>query len=48
MATSNLIYLPRQSKPARKKKQTDKKPAPKATVLEWIRNGCQFPAKVRS
>ena len=44
-ATGSVIYL---SKPAtpRKQKPTDKKkPAPKATVLEWIRNGYQFPGK---
>ena len=49
MATGTLIYFPKQLKPAtrRKAKPTNKKPAPKATVLEWIRNGYQFPGKVR-
>lgn len=50
MATGSLIYFPKQSKRTtpRKSKPTDKKkPAAKATVLEWIRNGYQFPGKVR-
>lgn len=50
MSTASVIYFPKQSKPAthRKKKPKDKaEPQPKATVLEWIRNGYQFPGKVR-
>ena len=48
MATGSLIYFPKQSKRTtpRKSKPTDKKkPAAKATVLDWIRNGYQFPGK---
>ena len=45
MATGSLVYLPKQATP-RKSKPTDKKnPEPKSTVLEWIRNGYQFPGK---
>ena len=45
MATGTLIYFPKQSKPAPRKKQNPGKPKPKATVLELIRNGYQFPGK---
>jgi hypothetical protein len=38
-APSSVIYFPKQSKPAPKKK-----PKTKCTVLEWIRNGYQFPS----
>jgi hypothetical protein len=38
-APSSVIYFPKQSKPTLKKK----KPGQKCTVLEWIRNGHQFP-----
>ena len=43
-ATSSVIYFPKQSKPAPKpkKKKTGQK---RSTVLEWIRNGYQFPGK---
>lgn len=41
MATGSLIYFPKQSKPAPKKKN----PKQKCTVLDWIRNGYQFPGK---
>jgi hypothetical protein len=44
-ATHSLIYFPKQSKRTPRKKS--EKPKPKATVLEWIRNGYQFPGKVR-
>jgi hypothetical protein len=40
MAIGSVIYFPKQ-KPTPKKK----KPGKKATVLEWIRNGYQFPGK---
>ena len=40
-APSSVIYFPKQSKPTPKKK----KPGRKCTVLEWIRNGYQFPGK---
>jgi hypothetical protein len=43
MATGSVIYFPKQSKPARKPKK--KNPKQKCTVLEWIRNGYQFPGK---
>jgi len=42
-ATHSLIYFPKQSKRTPRKKQNPGKPKPKATVLEWIRNGYQFP-----
>jgi hypothetical protein len=42
MAIGSLIYFPKQSKPTPK---TKKKPGQKSTVLEWIRNGYQFPGK---
>jgi len=38
MATSNVIHFPEQSKSPHKKH-----PKEKCTVLEWIRNGWQFP-----
>jgi hypothetical protein len=38
---ASVIYFSKQSKPTPKKK----KPGQKATVLEWIRNGYQFPGK---
>jgi hypothetical protein len=41
MATGSLIYFPKQSKPAPRKKH----PKEKCTVLEWIRAGWQFPGK---
>jgi len=40
-APGSVIHFPKQSKPAPKKK----KPGQKSTVLEWIRNGYQFPGK---
>ena len=40
-ATSSVIYFPKQSKPAPKKKT----PKQKCTVLEWIRAGYTFPGK---
>ena len=40
-ASGSVIHFPKQSKPAPKKK----KPGQKSTVLEWIRNGYQFPGK---
>jgi hypothetical protein len=42
MATGSVIYFPKQSKP---KPQKKKKPGQKCTVLEWTRNGYQFPGK---
>ena len=42
-ATGSVIYFPKQSKRTPRKKS--EKPKPKATVLEWIRNGYQFPAQ---
>lgn len=43
----SVIQFPKQSKPTGKKKPKDKtEPQPKATVLEWIRNGFRFPGKV--
>ena len=42
---SNLLFFPKQSKPAPPKDKKPEKPKPKATVLEWIRNGYQFPGK---
>jgi hypothetical protein len=44
-ATNSLIYFPKQSKHAPPKTKKTDKPKPKATVLEWIRNGYQFPGK---
>ena len=46
-ASSIVIYFPKHSKPTPKKKKPgqNKKPGQKATVLEWIRNGWQFPGK---
>ncbi len=41
-APRSVIYFHKQSKPTPKKKQ---KPGQKCTVLEWIRNGYQFPRK---
>lgn len=41
-APSSVIYFPKQSKPAPKPK---KKAGQKCTVLEWIRNGYQFPSR---
>lgn len=43
MAFHSVILFPKQSKPTPRKKS--EKPKPKATVLEWIRNGYVFPAK---
>lgn len=43
-----VIDFPKQSKrttPPKPKPTDKKKPAPKATVLEWIRNGYRFPGK---
>jgi hypothetical protein len=40
-ATHSLIYFPKQSKPTPKKNP----PGQKGTVLEWMRNGYQFPGK---
>ena len=42
-APNSVIYFPKQSKRTPPKKS--EKPKPKATVLEWIRNGYQFPGK---
>jgi hypothetical protein len=42
-APRSLIYFPKQSKPTPKPQK--KKPGQKCTVLEWIRNGYQFPGK---
>jgi hypothetical protein len=42
-APSSVIYFPKQSKPAPKPKK--KKTGQKCTVLEWIRNGYQFPSR---
>ena len=49
MATGSVIYFPKQSKPTPKpkKEKSEPKPEPKSTVLDWIRNGYQFPGKVR-
>ncbi len=51
MATGSVIYFSKQSKPAssrKPQKPTDKeKPKPKATVLDWIRDGYTFPGKVQ-
>ena len=45
-ATGILIYFPKKHATPGKSKPTDKKkPAPKCTVLEWIRNGYQLPGK---
>lgn len=45
-ATANLIYFPKQRGTARRARPADKKkPKPKATVLDWIRNGYTFPGK---
>jgi hypothetical protein len=41
MARGSVIYFPKQSKPTPKKQKSRHK----CTVLEWIRNGCQFPGK---
>lgn len=44
-SVSNLIFFPKQQ-PVPKQKPADKtKPKPKATVLDWIRNGYTFPGK---
>lgn len=40
MATCSIISFPRQSRPARKKH-----PKEQCRVLDWIRNGYQFPGK---
>jgi hypothetical protein len=40
-AKCSVIYFPKQSKATPKKK----KPGQKCTVLEWIRNGYEFPGK---
>jgi hypothetical protein len=40
-ATGSVIYFPKQSKPAPKKKNREHK----CTVLEWIRRGYTFPGK---
>ena len=48
MSISSVIYFPKQSKTPRKSKPKDKpEPQPKSTVLEWVRNGYQFPGKGR-
>jgi hypothetical protein len=39
-AERSVIHFPKQSKPTSKKH-----PKEKCTVLEWIRNGWQFPGK---
>jgi hypothetical protein len=44
-AISSVIYFPKQSKCAPAKNKKTEKPKPKATVLEWIRNGYVFPGK---
>jgi len=44
-APGSVIHFPKQSKPAPPKTKKLEKPKPKATVLEWIRNGYQFPGK---
>jgi hypothetical protein len=44
-ASRIVIYFPKQSKPTPQKSKKAVKPKPKATVLEWIRNGYQFPGK---
>ncbi len=44
-APGSVIHFPKQSKPAPPKNKKPEKPKPKATVLEWIRNGYQFPGK---
>jgi len=43
MAIGSVIYFPKQSKPTPKPKK--QKPGKKCTVIEWIRNGYQFPGK---
>jgi len=48
MSTGSVIYFPKRSKRTPRKKQNPGKPKPKATVLEWIRNGYQFPGKPAS
>lgn len=45
MATGSLIYFPKQATPPKSKPTDKKKPEPKSTVIEWIRNGYQFPGK---
>jgi hypothetical protein len=45
MAIGSLIYSPAQSKRTPSKNKKAEKPKPKATVLEWIRYGYQFPGK---
>jgi hypothetical protein len=45
MATGSVIYFPKLSKHAPQKTKKTDKPKPKATVLEWVRNGYQFPGK---
>ena len=49
MSTGSVLYFPKQSKKTpRKAKPKDKtEPQPKATVMQWIRNGFAFPGKVR-
>jgi hypothetical protein len=42
-APGSVIHFPKQSKPTPKPRK--KKPGQKCTVLEWIRNGWQFPGK---
>jgi len=45
-ASSIVIYFPKQKRtPKKKKPGQNKKPGQKCTVLEWIRNGWQFPGK---
>jgi hypothetical protein len=42
-APGSVIHFPKQSK--LKLKLTKKKPGQKCSVLEWVRNGHQFPPK---
>lgn len=44
-ATRSVVHFAKQSKPAPEKNKKPEKPKRKATVLEWIRNGYQFPGK---
>jgi len=45
MSDRSVIYFPKQSKRTSPKSKKTEKPKPKATVLEWIHNGYQFPGK---
>jgi hypothetical protein len=42
-APGSVIHFPKHSKPTPKPRK--KKPGQKCTVLEWIRDGYQFPGK---